>query len=258
LLPGLLERTRQVPTFFFIDPYSLGPLRTDRVKPLLEDRNRAPTEILMRIDPGLLARWAGWVKVRERPPRASKAAAKFKEMLSLYNIDAETVAARFQEGANPAPLEYLDAYLALFQQRFRYVQYVPIRRHYFAAPKYLLVHCTDAPHGAAFFNDAASTTEDDLFSDTLYEEAGGQGMLFEPERVPRVKILDAEEAIIVRLQPGDLPWIELRAELAMWLGSDLREKHHNKAAQRLQEAGKLVWHPAGRLTDDSVVSLVRD
>jgi hypothetical protein len=40
LLPELLQRTRSIPSFFFVDPYSLAPLQSHLVGPLLEDRSR--------------------------------------------------------------------------------------------------------------------------------------------------------------------------------------------------------------------------
>ena len=48
------------------------------------------------------------------------------------------------------------AYLKEFYERFRFVQLVPIRPSYFAAPKYFLVHATNSAHGAAFLNDIES------------------------------------------------------------------------------------------------------
>jgi len=256
VLPRLLEATRGVPTFIFIDPYGLGPVTKDKLEPLLRDTNRKPTEILVRADPVLLARWAGWIDERPRDARGSRTAQTFREKLRAYNISPEAVEALLIRGERPSVSELFNAYLALFHDRFRFVQLIPIRASYYAAPKYFLVHGTDSPHGAALINDTVSTTEDDLFAATEINGAGGQGLLFEPERVPRVGLREASATIMEFLGTDGTAkqWIEVRAELAMRYGPDLRAKHHNAALRRLIEGGHVNNYTPGSLTERSLVA----
>jgi three-Cys-motif partner protein len=255
-LPLLLERTREVPTLVFIDPYGLGPLSKDKLEPLLRDRNRAPTEILVRADPVLLARWAGWADERPRDARGARTAQSFRDKLKGYNINPEVVGGQFNKGLRPTVFDLFNAYLTIFQDRFQYVQLIPIRPSYYAAPKYFLVHGTDSPHGAALINDTVSTTEDQLFTRTQISEAGGQGFLFQPERNLRVGLEDAETAILTFLTGSrGKRWIEVRAELAMRFGPDLREKYHRTALRGLLERGLVTNLRAEKLTDKSLLSI---
>ena len=256
-LPDLLRRTRALPTIFFIDPYGPTLLAADRLGPLLADRDRAPTEILARLDPVMLARFAGWLRRRERNPSSHKAANKFRESLRHYNIDVEALEATLKAGdAEYAPdrMMMFGQYLRLIRQRFHWVQIVPIRPTYHSAPKYYLFHGTDSPDGAAKLNDIVSTTEDSLFADS--EANGPQTLLFEPERPPRIYPADAKRLVIRLLAGGPKMFVELCAELAVRLGPDLREKHHHAAVRALATEGRIVLTPPGAIVRTTTVALI--
>lgn len=270
-LPWLLEETRSVPTFVFIDPFGMRSIRADEIMPLLKNSEREPTELLMRVDPGLLKRFAGWLRPKGRDERGMRTAASFRKTLERCNIRVETLealAAEVPEAvASTRDVDLFAQYLDLVRKRFRYVQLIPIRPRYFAAPKYFLVHGTDSEHGAAAINDAVSTTEDELYVDSARRtiEMSGQGSLFDPvaedrvirhDRRARVTIDDAAAEVIeiVRAR-GAMTFIKLRAELAMRFGPDLREKHHKHAVRTAIERGDLVSLPEGKLADNSVIRL---
>jgi three-Cys-motif partner protein len=270
-LPWLLEQTRHVPTFVFIDPFGMRSIRADEIMPLLKDEKREPTELLMRVDPGLLKRFAGWLRPKERDERGMRTAASFKKTLERCNIRIETLEALAAEvpelAASPSDVDLLGEYLEMVKKRFKYVQLIPIRPKYFAAPKYFLVHGTDSEHGAAAINDAVSTTEDDLYVDSERRaiESTGQRSLFDPapehrvvrhDRRARVSISDAAAEIVSLLRKrGAMTFIELRAELAMRFGPDLREKHHKQALRTVIERGDLEPLPDGKISDNSLVRL---
>lgn len=245
-MPEILERTRNVPTLFFIDPCGAKDITAEKLRPILKQRDRAATEILLRIDPGMLSRFAGWVKAAERDAKKQKISAKMRTLLSQFNIDVDAIAASDDQ---PEKDELLGQYLGLFDERFEYVQLVPIRAHYFDAPKYYMVHGTDSPDGCAKINDILSTTEDKLFEVTAVEEAAGQAFLFAPTRTPRVTVRDAKDFVVELLsRTGLTTFVEVCAELSKRFGPDLREKDHKKAVKELVSERKVLRGDSGAIT----------
>lgn len=252
-MPAILERTRNVPTLFFIDPCGTKDITAEKLRPLLEQRDRAATEILLRIDPGMLSRFAGWVRAAERDVKKQKISAKMRTLLSQFNIDVDTIAASDDQ---PEKDQLLGQYLGLFNRRFKYVQLVPIRAHYFDAPKYYLVHGTDSPDGCAKVNDILSTTEDELFKVTAVEAAAGQQFLFAPTRTPRVTIRDAKNFVLELLgRNGLTPFVEICAELSKRFGPDLREKDHKKAVKELVTDRMVMRADSGAITRKTALRL---
>jgi hypothetical protein len=245
-MPAILERTKDVPTLFFIDPCGTKDITAEKLRPLLEHRDRAPTEILLRIDPGMLSRFAGWVKAAERDTRKQKTSMKMRALLSQFNVDVDAIAASDDQ---PEKDDLLGQYLGLFDRRFKYVQLVPIRAHYFDATRYYLVHGTDSPDGCAKINDILSTTEDELFEVTAVEEAAGQAFLFAPTRTPRVTVRDAKNFVVDLLgRTGLTMFVEVCAELSKRFGPDLREKDHRKAVKELVSERKVIRGDSGAIT----------
>lgn len=244
VLPELIRATHNMPTLFFIDPYGAGGLTTDTIRPILDDAKRAPTELFLRVDPVLFARFAGWLRKKPRDQRGQRTAASFKRLLNKF-VDADHVAEALdldnKENAFDEPMAtaLFEEYLTMFYDRFKYVQLIPIRPDYFAAPKYYMVHATDSPDGAAKINDAASTTLDTLFTTTLERRSAkkspGQTDLFgAPQREPRVTIAHAKAHVLKVLgDEQEHPFVNVCADLAMEFGPDLREKHHKKAIKEL-------------------------
>lgn len=246
VLPQLIVETRSTPTLFFIDPFGHQGLTIEELKPILsEDKKRAPTEILARVDPGLFARFAGWRRKKDRTEKGKKTAESFRRLLDkfvdvshLEDVDFEDPD-QGQEGV--VGMMLFEEYLTMFDARFKYVQIIPIRPGYFDAPKYYLVHATDSPDGAAKINDAVSTTEDSLFVDTLEKRAPGQTDMFgSPQREPRVTMAKAKAHVVKVL--GDAQehrFVDVCADLAMEFGPDLREKHHKRAIRELIAEGTI-------------------
>jgi three-Cys-motif partner protein len=252
-MPEIMELTKTVPTLFFIDPCGTKDITIPKLRPLLEQEKRGPTEILLRIDPVMLSRFAGWVKAAERDAKKQKTSSKMRELLRQLNVDVDTIAASEEQ---PWMEDLLGQYLEAFYKRFKYVQLVPIRADYFAAPKYYMVHGTDSPDGCAKVNDVLSTTEDALFEKTATEDAGAQTLLFAPTRTPRVTIRDAKEFVFELLDDNGLTqFVEICAQLAMRFGPDLREKHHKKAVKELLEEKKILRGDSGAITRTTALRL---
>jgi len=234
-----------MPTLFFIDPFGTEEITWDRLRPVITDGNRVSTELLVRIDPTMLARYAGWVRRQSRTQTPVRGAAAFARLLERLNVDTEQIGveATIRDGSQSAKNAFLSQYLELYTSSFQYVQVVPIRASYAAAPKYMIVHATDNAHGAAHLNDVASKLEDTLYTTTeeRKDAAIGQGSLFgPPQRSPRYSQaqLDHETyALIERLKRP--AFIDLRAELAAYFGPEFREKDHKGAVKRLIEAGRV-------------------
>lgn len=247
VLEPILQATRDNPTFVFLDSYGVKAIAAENLRPLLKDRSREPTELLVRVDSRLMARYSGWLTEKDRKPREERKAESFERLLKELEISEELREA-YREGKaakGDRTSELLDDYVQLFESRFRYVHYIPIRPDYFQAPKYYLVHGTDSPYGIARLNDVASTTEDEVFRDSMEARDGDQLPLFKPERKPRVKIRDAQEYVLHLLSswPGSLTYVELQAELTLRFGPDLRDKDHRRAVQRLLDDGKIHITP---------------
>jgi three-Cys-motif partner protein len=254
-LPRVLDMTKDMPTLLFIDPYGMRDLTAENLRPLLKDRDREPTEVLVRVPPNLLARFAGWLKERERSAQGRKVADSFRKLLDDLRIDPELLG-RVARGGEENPVganEFLLSYLEMFDERFRFVEAIPIRETYDALPKYYLVHGTDNEHGLVHMNDIVSKAEDDLFDETEKARQRGQISLFEaPKRTPRVTIEDAEDRILYVLREFYplLSYIGIRAQLVHAFGPDLREKDHKRAIRNLEtrrlilpvkEEKKLEW-----------------
>lgn len=253
-VPELLEATRRNPTFLFVDPYGMKDLTADQLRCILGDRRRAPTEALVRVDPNLIARFSGWLTRRPRSAKGERTAEAFRRRIARYNLAPELLEELAAADPSAPSVKGLrqaivfEHYLTVFEERFKFVQLVPIRPSYFAAPKYFLVHGTDNVHGVAKLNDVLSTTEDDLFraSEDAARAETGQQSLFEPQRVlaasgrPRVTVADASRIIPEVLADG-MPkqFVEIRAELALRFGPDLREKDHRAAARILLDDGRV-------------------
>jgi len=241
----VLAATRSLPTLFFVDPFGTEEVTLDRLQPILSDGDRASTELLVRIDPTMLARYAGWVRRQSRTTDRVPGAAAFERLLKRLNIDTQQLAdeSGSNEQAYQSKNELLDQYLRFYTEHFEYVQVVPVRGKYDAAPKYMLVHASDSPHGAAHLNDVVSTIEDELFEDTEERKDSdiGQGALFgPPPRPPQYTTSELDEATYsLVVERGQVTFIDVRAELAMTFGPDFREKHHKAAVNRLAKAGSL-------------------
>lgn len=236
-LPRILKATRFVPTLIFIDPYGMKDLTAEKLAPLLKDKRREPTEVLVRVPPRLLKRFVGWLKDKERDARGKRTAASFRRLLDDLHLDTDALAQVLGSGADHGvdTNELMYNYLQLFRARFTYVQAIPVRPDYYAAPKYYLVHGTDSSHGLAHMNDIVSKAEDDLFTETHAAREGGQISMFgPPKRSARAGIKDAERCILEHLGVvREANYIDIRAALALRFGPDLRAKHHNRALKNL-------------------------
>lgn len=268
----LVEITRGIPSFFFVDPFGVHGIEPDQLKPLLSAQNLHRTEILLRVDPGIFARASGWLRRKRRSAREQKTAESFERLLRRLEISDEVLDALSAEddglvkGERAAWL--LSEYAKLFEGVFRYVQLIPIRASYFRAPKYFLLHATNSPDGASKLNDVVSTTEDRMFVETMKkrESQARQPSLFAStaedrsqsyDGTPRWTIEDAARSAqgILTRERGSLRMIELSAELALEFGPDLRFKHHKQAVRRLAERGVLAWDGA-TLGEKSIVRLL--
>lgn len=236
----VLSATRLIPTLLLIDPFGTMEVTADHLRPLLTAK-RASTEVLVRINPTMLARFAGQARREMRDGGLAQQGA-FGRLLQRMNIDLEQIAEEAKgECMTQDKYELLDQYLRLYTSRFRFVQVVPVRANYAAAPKYMLVHGTDNEHGAAHLNDIVSKLEDNLF-ETTYEREDleiGQGSLFGPPQRPpsyTTAELDTQTLSIVAAE-SEIPFINVRAHLATHFGPNFREKHHLAAAKRLIKAG---------------------
>jgi three-Cys-motif partner protein len=261
VLPEIFEATRAVPSLFFIDPFSVTDIGFDKLEPLLHDRKRASTEVLVRVDPVMFARMAGWAQDRTRPEKSSRAAESFKRLLTKFNIDGDAIADAMRSGSEPAKAELFANYLELFERRFKWVQAIPIRPTYWSAPKYYLVHGTDSAHGAALINDAVSTNEDSLYADTVADDETrvGQYALFPAERSPRSSLRELRDAALKLVQASpmrSIVFIELRAQLVKAFGPEFREKHHKAAVRALIEANSLSIAAGDRLLDGSMLRAI--
>lgn len=219
-------------------------LTAESLAPLLNDRNRESTEVLVRVPPALLGRFAGWLREKERDDRGKRTAQGFRRLLESLHIPEQILEQIASEsGENPVDVnDLLLGYLQLFSNRFKFVHTIPVRENYFAPIRYVLVHGTDSEHGIAHMNDVVSSMEDELYVDTQEMMDRGQGSLFGPsQREPRAMTEDAEAAVLEYLNgKGAVPFIGIRAALALRFGPDLREKHHKKAINNLLGRGALV------------------
>lgn len=246
----LVDLTRRIPTFFFIDPFGVRGIEPSALAPLLQASDLKRTEILLRIDPGLLSRASGWLKSKDRDGRQQRTASAFAVLLRRMNISDETLKELEKAEADGALLpgerayRLLDDYVSLFHGRFPYVQLIPIRASYYSAPRYFLLHATTSADGAAKINDVVSTTEDDLFVEhaSARDRTFGQGSLFPPaasERPVRVTIEDAArvalDLMLERQRPHTM--IEISADLALIFGPDLRGTQHRHAMKLLRARG---------------------
>jgi three-Cys-motif partner protein len=241
-LPRILAAAGSVPMLVFIDPFAFQELEPKNLKPLLEVV-RPRTEILFRADPTLLARWAGWLRERDRSPTARQAALRFRARLDRLLIDTEslTEAMEFRPDSSGVPKELLfQTYLQVFEERFKYVQWIPIRQSYHDSPKYYLIHCTDSAHGAAKINDTVSTMEDSMFAAAELKSLGVQTSMFEPARQLRVTIPEAKDTVRKFLSEGGQSFVEVCAHLAIQHGPDLREKDHRRIIKELVMSNQLV------------------
>lgn len=238
----IMEITRRIPTFFFIDPCGTKDITFPKLSPLLEQADRVATEILIRIDPNMLSRIVGQILNPDTNPQTS---ARFRSLALALNLNVGAIEAN---GDQPGMVELLRQYAEPFRERYRYVQLIPIRASYFAAVKYYLLHATNSPDGCSKINDILSTTEDVLFEKTLLDDAGDQGFLIQPERMPRLTVRHAKSRVVAFLtRKGLSSFVEVCADLACELGPDLREKHHKQAVKELVEEGKVLRGDSGEL-----------
>lgn len=268
VLEDILKRSAGTPTLFFIDPYGPKDITVDRIRPILNDRSRKSVELILRIDPNMLQRMAGWLRRKQADGSFDKTSASFKALLARLNVDTSNLEEHL---ASRPRHERIDAnslmgeFLSCYQDRFKYVQLVPIRPSYESAPKYLLMHGTDSADGAALFNDAVSTTEDSLYTHTLTkpDPRTGQPSLFSnmDSTMPAPKFFtqgDLQDAVRTVLHSQvSMRFIELRAELAIWFGAAFREKDHKAAVKALMLSGEVEATLANQLTDGTVLKIRR-
>ena len=248
-----------LPTLYFIDPYGMMDLTRENLRPVLQSQ-AARHELLLRVDDVLLARWAGQLRSADKSPQQQKRAVAFFKRLEAAGLDmSETLLLAHSMLAKGELRELLlEDYLRQFEERFRYLQLIPIRPSYQAAPKYFLLFCTNSPDGAAAMNDVVGTTEDEIWEDgeRRREHESGQGTLFYAPRPVGATSKTAADAIwkILVEAGGRMEWITIRAELAQTFGSDLRERHHKVAVLSLADSGVIRPLPE-KLARSSLIEL---
>jgi three-Cys-motif partner protein len=253
----VLIATRAVPTLFLIDPYGTTEVTSDHLNPLLLDKNRASTEVLVRIDPTMLARFAGQARKEIRDGGDCHGGA-WGKLLERLNIDTELIVEEANgEVMQQDKYQLLKQYLQMYTNRFRFVQVVPVRADYTKAPKYMIVHGTDSEHGAAHLNDAVSSLEDSLYTET-YErhdlQIGQQSLFGPPQRPPRVSDVELDTAALYLIvERKRISVIEVRAELAMQFGPFFREMHHHASIKRLIAAGNVSIVGNGKILEPNAV-----
>jgi len=243
VLDAIVAVTRDRPTFFFIDPYGIKSLKRERLRPLLEDRGREPTEVLMRVDSRALERISGWWRRKERNERGQKTAESCRELLADLGIGEEVV--KEAAGTNQRGARLLRAYLEDLHARFRFVRTIPIRSRYDGAVKYHLVHATDHADGLILSNDVVSGVEDDLFED--FDRDDTQTELFAPKRPPRAS--RKQLLAYIRAVLSDelwMPFRELQVCIVRKFESDFRSRDHRRAVKQLRDDGQLELRPADR------------
>jgi three-Cys-motif partner protein len=257
----VLDATRNVPTLFLIDPYGTTEVTSDHLNPLLLDTKRAATEVIVRIDPTMLARFAGQARKEIRDGGDCNGGA-WGHLLERLNIDLEAIVEEANSETMPQDkYELLEQYLRMYVDRFRFVQVVPVRADYTKAPKYMLVHGTDSEHGAAHLNDAVSKLEDTLYTETHERhelEVGQTSMFGPPQRPPRFsdKQLDAATLCFIAAKKG-ISVIEVRAKLAIEFGPHFREMHHHASIKRLIAAGAISAGWNGKALEPSTLLQVK-
>lgn len=259
LLGDIVPRTRDVPTLFFLDPYGMKDVSIAAVRPILIDHAERK-EILLRLPPDSLARWAGRMLEEPRDDAHARELEGFAENLRSCGVDPERAraiaAADLTVEARRAELlaDYLDA----FYDRFTYVQLIGIHAEYGRPAKYLLLHATDSAHGCAYLNDAASSARETLFSDTEQRriEKSGQGSLFaDALAAPPASRQRLRTAIVEILSTTELlQWVEVRAALAVLFGAQYRKRDHEEALRALV-AEQRVDAPAKGIRDGDRVRL---
>ncbi len=259
LLEEIVARTRDVPTLFFLDPYGMKDVSIDAVRPILIDHAERK-EILLRLPPDSLARWAGRMLEDPRDDAHAREIAGFAANLRSCGVDPERARAiaAADLSVEERRAELLAGYLDAFYARFRYVQLIGIHAEYGRPAKYLLLHASDNAHGCAYLNDAASSARDTLFSDTERRrvEKTGQGSLFaEATAAPPASRRPLRAAIIEQLGVAPSPqWVEVRAALAVRFGALYRKRDHEEALRALV-AEQIVEARAKGIQDSDRVRL---
>lgn len=246
VLPRLMDQTKKHPTLVFVDPFRLVDVAPELLEPVLASTaSRLPTELLFRVDAGVLARMTGHLARKpDKSVREIKLERSMRSRLLHLGLDTEILERYEDEDAGKGQRHevLLAEFLTTFEGVFQFVTPIPVRDDYYAKPRYHLVHCTNSAHGMIRMNDNVSTTEDDLFLATETKNAAGQMFLFEPERPLRAEPGDAMPIILKMLRetPGArLEFVEITAHLASHFGPDLREKHYRSAVHQLRRDGFL-------------------
>lgn len=258
----LVRRSANVPTFVFLDPFGMESVSVDQLRPLLISRRSAPLELLIRVDPTLLARFAGQVRAGRTNPKRARTAAAFAVLLEKLGIDPQWASDLLDRIDAPTyrRLRLLEEYQAAFEQRFTYTHYLPVRPSSRAAPKYHLLHVTDSSHGYVKMNDVVCK----LFESQVRNEeeerraALGQGDLFPVEVEPLVTTQQVDTVLLAaarNLRGRSVEFIELRAALVRHFGTKLRERDHNASLKRLEQAGLLIVDATrGKNKDRALIS----
>lgn len=257
ILPGTFEEhcarvatfTRTMPTLFFLDPFGMKELTVEKLAPLLDRGRREPTELLMRVDPTLLARFAGQLHAPEGDARREKLAASFGDLLRRFAMDPSYVdltnAPDVSREERRATL--LQLYAQAFTARFKYVRFLPVKAHHQAAPKYFLMHATDSADGVVKMNDVLSKLSDDqeVSALTAKQLETGQMSMFEAQPVRWVTPRACATRLLESIRASGAAWtpyMHHRAVLVDAFGDELREKDHNRALRELETEGVIEVH----------------
>lgn len=253
------DAIRGHPTLLFIDPWGMKDATPANLGAVLE-RGWKRQELLLRVDDILLARWIGQLRHDGTNARKAKLAESFMRRLTAMGmnpIEMQALAAQYYDRGELRD-QALVAYLDPFQQRFRFVQLIPIRASYHARPKYYLLHGTDSPDGAALMNDIVATTEDAIWevSEDLRAERTGQADLFDVPRPRAVGFANLAQRIVELLEDNDgsREWIEIRAILALEYGSAFRDRDHRQALSSLLRSRRVTQSTAS-LGRETIIAL---
>jgi len=243
----ILDVIKNFPTFFFIDPFGLSPIKFNVLKPILE--REASTELLINFSLKGLQRLAGNLDACTITERAQKSAETKVSVLSqVLNTSKWIGIWRSEPKREKREQEILSLYKDNLHSYFEHVYSYPIRKTVRSHPKYFLVFASRHFDAVELMNDFIYDEEEQLRRHTY-----GMKSLFEnAEREELFKEVK-NEINLLGLKAKQITRKNIRGKLIPSRFGDLKVKEYNRAVRELAEEGHIKRMPSRAITDNELL-----
>jgi three-Cys-motif partner protein len=256
-IPDILERIRDHPTFFFIDPFGTKGIAFDELRPVFNRLDK--TEVLITLHTAGIAKKAGhfrWLE-DDDPRRRKTGAAMVANLAGALHISLETLWTWWVSDRDRFEERIVQHYLHRLRAPHTELQFTKAFPVYYPRPDappgggdpvcFYLVFGTQSKTGLFVMNDcmvrALDRFEDQEYSHTLYP-------LFRQSLAQSPRLAELDATILATFRPAPFTIDQLKERMMQNTLLLITGAEYRKAVLRLKRAGQLRQIDGGRVSNE--------